>query len=574
MNLICILSNYDKSMCRYTIKQFKQKMVPCLVILLTHFFAFGQDEQSVATPSQFIIITLYGSDAVQLPAALKSNTATFESSGIQPMGIAIDIDTPDISILGCAVTDMEKAMHYIKSESITKDMAKLNLGHIQQVKFLLPLDAVDDLSGNSLLVMLTHHVQDYHVWRSTFFASEAERLKAGMNYIGVAQTIGDSNEVSVIFSCSDKKRAKAFIDYSYRTNALKDAGVIGPLSSRFIAIVDDESQENLNSGINNLPEFKKGLVLDVTSNVDCKYYINGNGSGTVGKGIVRRENLKAGLYSFLFINSKNPNDSIRINYNSDGLNREDVLFADLQHLIHKRVVKESSPLRSTTNRTTETIVQNMLLVTGGKFVMGDNNLNVEMREHEVYVKDFYFSRFELTQKQWTDIMGSNPSHFSNCDYCPVENVSYNDALEFIQKLNESTKLNFRLPTEAEWEFAAKGGRYNKHSRYSGGESLIEVAWCGENADAETHPVGQKTPNELGLYDMTGNVFEWCSDWYSHSYYQEGESRNPNGPITGTMKVLRGGSWSHGEMESLPVYRNKDIPTNRGRRSGFRLALDK
>jgi len=215
----------------------------------------------------------------------------------------------------------------------------------------------------------------------------------------------------------------------------------------------------------------------------------------------------------------------------------------------------------------------MVLVKGGFFTMGNDSLTNEMKQHNVSLKDFYISRYELTQKQWNDVMGSQPSHFLNCDNCPVENVSYEDALVFIHRIDSMTGLKYRLPTEAEWEYAAKGGIESKHYTFSGSNNLQEVAWCKTNSSNETHPVGQKKPNELGLYDMTGNVFEWCSDWFSYTYYKDGPPNNPSGPDSGLWKVLRGGSWSHDDKESQPTFRVKDEPTNRGRRSGFRLARD-
>ncbi|MBS1619884.1 MAG: SUMF1/EgtB/PvdO family nonheme iron enzyme [Bacteroidetes bacterium] len=216
----------------------------------------------------------------------------------------------------------------------------------------------------------------------------------------------------------------------------------------------------------------------------------------------------------------------------------------------------------------------MVLIKGGTFEMGNDSLTTEMRSHKVTVGDYYLSRYEVTQKQWQDIMGENPSHFVGCGDCPVENVSAADAELFIKKLNTKTGGKYRLPTEAEWEYAARGGNASKGYTFSGSSNIDEVAWHDNNSDNETHPVGQKKANELGLHDMTGNVFEWCGDRFSYTYYKDGPSSDPHGSDQGVWRVLRGGSWSHGEKECLPAHRGKDEPTNRGRRTGFRLAADK
>ena len=163
----------------------------------------------------------------------------------------------------------------------------------------------------------------------------------------------------------------------------------------------------------------------------------------------------------------------------------------------------------------------MILVEGGTYTMGKT-------EKKVTVKDFYIGKYPVTQKQWFDIMGENPSYFKGCDNCPVERVSWDDTQVFIEKLNAKYPgSNYRLPTEAEWEWAAMGGNKSKGYRYAGSNDLGEVAWYKWNSGDKTHPVGEKKPNELGIYDMSGNVWEWCQDWIDDN---ENE------------KVVRGCSW--------------------------------
>ncbi len=184
----------------------------------------------------------------------------------------------------------------------------------------------------------------------------------------------------------------------------------------------------------------------------------------------------------------------------------------------------------------------MVFVEGGTFEMGSNKGDSDEKPvHKVTVNSFYMGKYEVTQKQWKAIMGNNPSYFKGDDL-PVENVSWNDVQEFIKKLNQTTGQHYRLPTEAEWEYAARGGNESRGYKYSGSNNIDEVAWYDKNSGNHTHQVGTKAPNELGIYDMTGNVWEWCSDWYNKNYYRHSPQNNPQGPASGKYRVLRGGSW--------------------------------
>ena len=187
---------------------------------------------------------------------------------------------------------------------------------------------------------------------------------------------------------------------------------------------------------------------------------------------------------------------------------------------------------------------NMIRVDGGTFMMGGTNEQMnpsydESPVHQVTLSTYYVGETEVTQSLWESVMGSNPSMFKGGNL-PVEQVSWNDCQVFIRKLNTLTGKNFRLPTEAEWEFAARGGKMSNHTQYSGNNILGYVAWYDENSSGKTHPVKSKNANELGLYDMNGNVGEWCHDWYKA--YSSLSQNNPTGPLTGTYRVYRGGSW--------------------------------
>ena len=183
----------------------------------------------------------------------------------------------------------------------------------------------------------------------------------------------------------------------------------------------------------------------------------------------------------------------------------------------------------------------MIAVKGGTFQMGsDDGYNAV---HQVTLSDYYIGETEVTQELWNAVMGSNPSNFTGNMQHPVEQVSWDDCQTFIYKLNQLTGETFRLPTEAQWEYAARGGNKSKGYTYSGSNEIDDVAWYYSNSSRTTHPthpVKTKAPNELGIYDMTGNVYEWCSDWYGA--YSSAAQTDPTGPATGSFRVSRGGSW--------------------------------
>jgi len=223
------------------------------------------------------------------------------------------------------------------------------------------------------------------------------------------------------------------------------------------------------------------------------------------------------------------------------------------------------------------IASNMVRVSGGTFTMGCTSeqggdcYDDESPAHQVTLSDYDIGRYEVTQAEWRAVMGSDPEEleFKGCDRCPVEQVSWNDIQEFLGKLNGMTNGGYRLPTEAEWEYAARGGSSSRGYKYAGGNDLNRVVWYDNNSDSKTHPVGQKQANELGLYDTSGNVWEWCSDWYGA--YASGVQANPKGPIQGTRRANRGGGWG-GNMRNCRVsIRSGNDPAIRLYALGFRLA---
>jgi formylglycine-generating enzyme required for sulfatase activity len=212
----------------------------------------------------------------------------------------------------------------------------------------------------------------------------------------------------------------------------------------------------------------------------------------------------------------------------------------------------------------------MVLVEGGTFMMGSNKGNSDEIIHPVTLSSYYIGKYEVTQTQWQAIMGTNPSRFKG-DYLPVENVSWDDAQEFITKLNAATGKKYALPTEAQWEFAARGGNKSKNYTYSGSNWIGRVTWYTWNSGDEPHPVGSKRPNELGIYNMSGNVWEWCSDWYGT--YLDSAQINPTGPSTGSHRVRRGGNWFYYARACRSADRDHYPPDSRDNGGlGLRLVL--
>jgi formylglycine-generating enzyme len=212
----------------------------------------------------------------------------------------------------------------------------------------------------------------------------------------------------------------------------------------------------------------------------------------------------------------------------------------------------------------------MVEVQGGTFQMGSNDGESDEKPvHSVSVSTFYIGKYEVTQKQWRDVMGTSPSYFKNCDDCPVEQVSWDDVQEYLKKLNSKiTGKKYRLLMEAEWEYAARGGNKSNKYKYSGSNNLNELAWYETNSGNKTHPVGGKQANELGIFDMSGNVWEWCSDWLGS--YSSNLAQNPTGADTGYYKVFRGGCWLHHGVNCGTSNRGNRTVSFQDKGLGFRV----
>lgn len=268
--------------------------------------------------------------------------------------------------------------------------------------------------------------------------------------------------------------------------------------------------------------------------------------------------------------------------NGDGaVNVADVTSL-IDYLLNGTGNTPSTPTTPTTDPMTYTVNGvsfTMVNVEGGTFTMGatpeqgDDATNFEKPAHQVTLSSYSIGQTEVTQALWLAVMGTNPSEFTGNLQNPAEMVSWDDCQEFITRLNALTGKSFRLPTEAEWEYAARGGNKSQGNKYAGSSIIDDVCWYTDNSDATTHPVATKSPNELGLYDMSGNVYERCQDWYYEDYsFISGEQINPTGPDSGTLRVMRGGSYMIDSNRCRVSRRGYISPTLKRNYIGLRLAL--
>ena len=250
---------------------------------------------------------------------------------------------------------------------------------------------------------------------------------------------------------------------------------------------------------------------------------------------------------------------------------------------------KTSPPPKTSTTPTSTIIQsiadNMVYIPGGTFWMGCSHGDTECEtdespRHQITLSSYYIGKYEVTQAQWEAVMGTTVREQRNKvspswpllgegpNY-PMYYVSWNEVQEFIKKLNQMTGKSFRLPTEAEWEYAARGGNKSQGYKYAGSNNIEDVAWYYKNSGSKTHPVGQKQPNELGLYDISGNVNEWCADFYG--YYNFAAKTNPRGPTSGIHMLTRGGCYDDSAQKCRVSSRSRS-PGLSIANNGFRLAL--
>ena len=228
---------------------------------------------------------------------------------------------------------------------------------------------------------------------------------------------------------------------------------------------------------------------------------------------------------------------------------------------------------------TNTIGMEFIKLPAGKFSMGGDPIAEQADENEtprhtvIFDNAVYFGKYTVTQSQWEAIMGNNPSRFIHKTH-PVEMVSHLDAVAFVEKLNLREKTwAYRLPTEAQWEYAARAGTQSTYCYGPDISKLKEYAWYQKNSNQTTHPVGGLSPNAWGLFDMHGNVHEWCSDWFDRNYYAQSPAKSPPGPAKGLARALRGGDWGSEDWYCRCAIRSLSSPDRRSPRVGFRLVKE-
>lgn len=305
-----------------------------------------------------------------------------------------------------------------------------------------------------------------------------------------------------------------------------------------------------------------GSLLKIRPDTNCSIYVDGDYKGQFATGAFLKLKLNKGVYEIKAV-GENPKD-LFMAYDTIKTTDESIFYITLRQTIFQRIEREAEKVATE---------MQMVDVAGGSFEMGSKNGRKDEKPvHHVEVSSFKMGKFEVTQTQWKALMGDNPSVNKNCDDCPVENVTWDMVQAYINKLNVKTGKHYRLPTEAEWEYAARGGVNHSEFNYSGSANLAKVAWYSINSDGKTHPGGQKQANQLGVFDMTGNVLEWCQDWYGETYYKHSNSKDPQGPESGTNRVLRGGSIAENPDVSTVTYRVSRPPGSTQGNFGFRLVL--
>lgn len=308
------------------------------------------------------------------------------------------------------------------------------------------------------------------------------------------------------------------------------------------------------------------LMVESTPNL-CQLYIDGKDYGTTPKSV---NNILVGQHEIRL--SKEGYDEHRETISIAKGERKQVKTTLSKQEVQQYIATTTSSSEEQTF-TVNGVSFTMKFVEGGTFQMGATSeqgsdaYSGESPVHSVTLSGYWMGETEVTQELWRAVMGSNPSYFKG-DNLPVEGVSWNDIVnDFLPKLNNLTGKNFRLPTEAEWEYAARGGKSGGY-KYAGSNTIGDVAWYTDNSSSKTHAVATKQPNELGLYDMSGNVWEWCQDWYGS--YGSSSQTNPTGPSSGSYRVLRGGSWGTFAGFCRVSSRFNSDPGYGGRDVGFRL----
>ena len=327
------------------------------------------------------------------------------------------------------------------------------------------------------------------------------------------------------------------------------------------------------------PTIIEGSLYVKSNPIGAKIFLDDKDLGVVTPSKI--DNIMIGSHKITVMLDDNTQENKYIIITKDEIATVDVKFSNVKDI----VVPDSTDLTFYV----DTVTFKMKLVEAGHFMMGSNYYSAEQPTHVVAIsKDYYIGETEVTQALWKAVTGNSPtadgeswsSNYGLGDNYPAYNISYEDVQSFINKLNSMTGENFRMPTEAEWEFAACGGKYNNTydninaNPFSGRKALDDMAWYKNNSGSKTHSVKTKAANELGIYDMSGNVWEWCNDWYGADYYSSFPLDNPSGPSTGDYRVVRGGSWGSVATNCRWAVRSRGKPSYRDNSLGIRLALSR
>lgn len=343
-------------------------------------------------------------------------------------------------------------------------------------------------------------------------------------------------------------------------------------------------------------DLQKEDLQDVlfATNADCRIFINNEWKGVVAKDRFFYLKLAPGTYHFIARNDSTGDewrDRFIILQDKPAEVFIDMLYTmDAGNELRMEIARMAAANTSTSSPVPavidearqkaiiQQIVGNMVPIDGGTFVMGNNKSpSKDEAEHPVMLSPFYINKYEVTQEQWEAIMGQHPGLNRGCALCPVENVSWEDVMIFLRKINSISNYQFRLPTEAEWEFVARMGGKEEIETAGGAEAYIKkAAWAFVNSGNRSHPVGKKQPNVAGIYDLFGNVSEWCMDWYGAFFFKEDfTEKDPEGPPLGKDKIIRGGNYKDYLGDRFrPSFRNKVNPKTKTSEIGFRLVMER
>jgi len=322
-------------------------------------------------------------------------------------------------------------------------------------------------------------------------------------------------------------------------------------------------------------ETRERASLTFVANEDCSLFINGENVSDLKAREFKTIERRPGTYAVRVVSKYDTTVAIDSVFDYPAVDSYHDYF-DLQKIIdNKKQMLESDPSFIARKKMFDKIKGEMVEMKGGEFMIGNNSgKNDEFPQHRVKLNNFLIGSLEVSQEEWRAVMGTSPSNFANCNDCPVEDISWDDAVAFIEKLNSLSGENYRLPTEAEWEYAARGGNLSSRAYgYSGSSKPDKIGWTSLNSEKKTHSRAGLSANEKGIYDMTGNVAEWCRDWYDPKYYSKEIFDNPQGPEGGKTKVVRGGSWNDDEMNCRNSSRHDKAKDYKSSSIGFRLAKD-